>query len=142
MAGPTTPGTSSLRHRALPLCNYRSVRTPKKKPPPPRNPSTNIFLFASTAHTATESGYNQAEMIYMVRIVQSFHIESRGWDDIGYNFLIGGDGNVYEGRGWRKMGSHTYGYNRKGLGISFVGTFMNMLPPQVSLDCCKLLIAK
>ncbi|XP_055713221.1 peptidoglycan-recognition protein LE-like [Phlebotomus papatasi] len=112
---------------------------------PPLEPPvyvTEPFPYVIIAHTATESGYNQAEMIYMVRIVQSFHIESRGWDDIGYNFLIGGDGNVYEGRGWRKMGSHTFGYNRKGLGISFVGTFMNMLPPQVSLDCCKLLIAK
>ncbi|XP_059616451.1 peptidoglycan-recognition protein LE [Phlebotomus argentipes] len=112
---------------------------------PPLEPPTIVtepFPYVIIAHTATESGYNQAEMVYLVRIVQSFHIESRGWDDIGYNFLIGGDGNVYEGRGWNRVGAHTFGYNRKGLGISFVGCFMKTLPPKVSLDVCKLLIEK
>ncbi len=33
----------------------------------------------------------------------------RKYCDIGYNFLIGGDGNVYEGRGWDRQGSHTIG---------------------------------
>lgn len=34
----------------------------------------------------------------------------RGWDDIGYSFLVGQDGNVYEGRGWHHVGAHTQGY--------------------------------
>lgn len=32
--------------------------------------------------------------------MQTFHIESRGWGDIAYNFLVGGDGSIYVGRGW------------------------------------------
>lgn len=36
-------------------------------------------------------------------------MESKNWDDIGYNFLVGGDGEVYEGRGWDKQGAHTKG---------------------------------
>jgi N-acetylmuramoyl-L-alanine amidase len=36
--------------------------------------------------------------------------------DIGYNFLIGEDGNVYEGRGWDEVGDHTFGYNFASLG--------------------------
>jgi N-acetylmuramoyl-L-alanine amidase len=41
--------------------------------------------------------------------------------DIGYNFLIGGDGNVYEGRGWDAMSFHK---RPEGvLGISFIGNF-------------------
>ena len=34
-----------------------------------------------------------------------------GWPDIGYNYLVGEDGQAYEGRGWNKEGAHTYGYN-------------------------------
>lgn len=41
--------------------------------------------------------------------MQTYHIESKSWDDIGYNFLVGGDGSVYEGRGWDKQGAHTKG---------------------------------
>lgn len=41
--------------------------------------------------------------------------------DIGYNFLIGGDGNVYEGRGWDAMSFHKR--PEVVLGISFIGNF-------------------
>jgi N-acetylmuramoyl-L-alanine amidase len=39
-----------------------------------------------------------------------------GWDDIGYNFLVGEDGNIYEGRGWTQTGAHCIGYNSKSIG--------------------------
>ena len=39
-----------------------------------------------------------------------------GWDDIGYSFMIGGDGSVFEGRGWDRVGAHTYGFNKRSLG--------------------------
>jgi len=29
------------------------------------------------------------------------------WMDLGYSFLVGGDGKVYEGRGWNHQGAHT-----------------------------------
>ncbi|KAF2883517.1 hypothetical protein ILUMI_22652 [Ignelater luminosus] len=96
--------------------------------------------FVIISHTATEDGTTQAENVYLVRLVQTFHIESRKWSDIGYNFLIGCDGNVYEGRGWGVVGAHTFGYNTIGMGISFVGCFMNKTPPQFALDQAKLLI--
>lgn len=44
-----------------------------------------IFL----GHTATEEGFTNAENVHLVRLMQSYHIESRKWDDIAYNFLIG-----------------------------------------------------
>ena len=40
----------------------------------------------------------------------------KGWWDIGYSFLVGEDGNIYEGRGWNEIGAHTKGYNDVGLG--------------------------
>lgn len=67
-----------------------------------------------------------AERAHM-RQLQNFHMDSRGWSDIGYNFLIFPSGNVYEGRGKRKLGAHTTGHNSD-CGISFVGNFETEKP--------------
>lgn len=77
-----------------------------------------------------------------VRLIQTFHIESRGWDDIGYNFLVGGDGSVYFGRGWDYEGAHTKGYNRYSIGIAFIGTFNNDPPPKQQIDACLKIISQ
>ncbi|XP_058977456.1 peptidoglycan-recognition protein LE-like [Musca domestica] len=94
------------------------------------------------SHTATSDSTEQAKNIGIIRDIQTFHIETRGWDDIGYNFLIGCDGNVYEGRGWGVEGAHTFSYNRYSIGISFVGTFMYKLPPPRALTACKNLLKR
>lgn len=67
-------------------------------------------------------------------------MESRGWDDIGYNFLVGGDGNGYEGRGWNKQGAHTKGFNEKSICIAFIGTFNKIEPPQRQLKAAQKII--
>lgn len=48
-------------------------------------------------HTVTEQRGNLEQI---VRSVQAYHMDGRGWSDIAYNFLIGADGRVFEGRGW------------------------------------------
>lgn len=52
-----------------------------------------------------------------------YHMDGKNYDDITYNFLIGGDGQIYEGRNWNKIGAHTHGYNSKSQGIAFIGDF-------------------
>ncbi|KAL3284287.1 hypothetical protein HHI36_018445 [Cryptolaemus montrouzieri] len=94
------------------------------------------------SHTATENCSSQAQCKFQVRNIQTYHMESNGWWDIGYNFLVGGDGEVYFGRGWNKEGAHTYGYNIRSIGISFIGTFISMVPPGYQLIACKKLIQK
>lgn len=64
-----------------------------------------------------------------------------GWSDIGYSFLVGQDGNIYEGRGWHHVGAHTQGYNSRGFAASFMGNFMTHLPNAASLTAVKHLIA-
>ncbi|KAK3910581.1 Peptidoglycan-recognition protein 2, partial [Frankliniella fusca] len=54
--------------------------------------------------------------------IQKQH-KAYGWGDIGYGFLIGGDGLIFEGQGWHKEGAHTYGYNKKSIGVAFMGDF-------------------
>ncbi len=40
------------------------------------------------------------------------------------SFIVGEDGNAYEGRGWNRVGAHTPGYNAIGLGFCIIGNFM------------------
>ncbi len=54
--------------------------------------------------------------------------------DIGYNFLLGGDGRIYVGRGWSGVGAHTRGVNDKSVVISFNGNFEKVDPPKFMLD--------
>ncbi|GFO44101.1 peptidoglycan recognition protein [Plakobranchus ocellatus] len=75
-----------------------------------------------------------------VRGFQNYHMDTRGWHDIGYNFLIGGEGTVFEGRGWDRVGSHTKNYNSVGLGFCFIGNFMTKGPTQVQLNSAKQLL--
>ncbi|XP_037045309.1 peptidoglycan-recognition protein LC-like isoform X1 [Bradysia coprophila] len=99
-------------------------------------PSQRVII----AHTATENCTNQATCTFRVRYIQTFHMESQGWDDIGYNFLVGGDGAVYEGRGWDKEGAHTKGFNKRSICIAFIGTFNKMVPPKRQLTAAEFLI--
>uniref|UniRef100_T1GQY8 Peptidoglycan-recognition protein n=1 Tax=Megaselia scalaris TaxID=36166 RepID=T1GQY8_MEGSC len=69
-----------------------------------------------------------------------YHMDRLDYDDIGYNFLVGNDGNVYEGCGWHKVGAHTYGYNRISMAIAFVGNFDDELPSQSALNAVHKLL--
>ena len=53
-------------------------------------------------------------------------MDSNGWFDIGYNFIVGEDGNVYEGRGWTKIGAHSPGIDFKET-LNTINTFSSIL---------------
>lgn len=75
-----------------------------------------------------------------IRTIQELHMKTRRWDDIGYNFLIGGDGAVYVGRGWEFQGAHTIGYNSKSVCIAFMGHFGKTGPPAHQLVAAQKLL--
>ncbi|ELW47343.1 Peptidoglycan recognition protein 3 [Tupaia chinensis] len=75
-----------------------------------------------------------------VRDIQSFHMDKWNFCDIGYHFLVGQDGGVYEGVGWHIQGSHTYGYNDIALGIAFIGNFIEKPPNAAALEAAQDLI--
>jgi hypothetical protein len=58
-----------------------------------------------------------------VRGIQQYHMGSRGWCDVGYHFLVGVDGSIYEGRPLQLLGAHVGGNNTGNIGISFIGCF-------------------
>lgn len=77
-----------------------------------------------------------------MRSIQNFHMTRAHFDDIAYNYLIGNDGNVYEGRGWKYQGAIAKGVNAGSINIAFIGVFNNQLPSQDALDAAKLLLDK
>ena len=76
----------------------------------------------SIHHTATPSGAG-ASGASRVRGYQRYHMNSRGWCDIGYHFVIDRDGTIYEGRPLNQRGAHVGGHNTGNIGISFIGCY-------------------
>jgi peptidoglycan recognition protein len=76
----------------------------------------------------------------IIRSYQDLHMDQRGWDDIGYSFLIGEDGRVYEGRGWDRVGAHAPQYNHVSIGVCFLGDFSGRRKEKYKLIVCKILI--
>lgn len=61
--------------------------------------------------------------------------------DIAWNFLIGGDGTVYVGRGWEKQGPLSVGYTPwKTITIAFIGIYDTKEPSEEQLHAAESLI--
>ena len=65
--------------------------------------------------TATPEG-----RAHTVKDVDAWH-RQRGFNGIGYHYLIGINGEVWEGRPIEKAGAHTEGYNSSSIGVAYVG---------------------
>lgn len=74
--------------------------------------------------------------------IQTTDMDARKLPQIGYNFLVGGDGRVYEGRGWDYIGEHTLKYNYNSICIAFIGNFTRSKPTQKLLRAGQLLLAE
>lgn len=72
----------------------------------------------------------------LVRNYYTFHTQVNGWDDIGYNFLIAGNGVIYAGRDPEKpgirqdnvQGAHFCSKNSKTMGTCLIGDFSTHKP--------------
>jgi len=92
-------------------------------------------------HSAGNSCTTQSSCITTVRGIQNYHMNTNGWSDIGYNFLVGEDGNGYEGRGWDRVGAHSPNYNSVAYGVCIMGTFMTTNPNNAALTVTQQLIS-
>lgn len=79
-------------------------------------------------HTAGSNSYTtQAQAMQQIRNDQAYHIDARGWCDIGYNFVVDKWGNIYEGRAnsltQAVIGVHATGANTGTVGVSMLGNY-------------------
>jgi hypothetical protein len=84
---------------------------------------------------------NDQDGYVAVRAIYYFHSVTRGWGDIGYNFLIDNQGRIFEGRyggetddGKIVVGGHALQYNYGSIGIALIGTYSEVEPPPATLD--------
>lgn len=96
-------------------------------------------------HTVNANDYTEAQVPGILRSIYAYHVKSRGWSDIGYNFLVDRFGRIWEGRygGVDKnvVGAHTLGYNDYSFAMSAIGNFDVVQPPDVMLRAYGALFA-
>ncbi|XP_020835468.1 peptidoglycan recognition protein 1 [Phascolarctos cinereus] len=85
--------------------------------------------FVVVTQTAGNPCFSPSDCEQQIRNIQVDHVQIQGFCDISYNFLIGEDGLIYEGRGWSTTGQHSDAtWNSISLGIGFIGNFRNRAP--------------
>lgn len=96
-------------------------------------------------HTVNTNSYTRDQVPGIIRSIYAYHVRSRGWRDIGYNFLIDKFGRIWEGRygGVDRpvVGAHTSGYNSYAFAASAIGNFDDVAPPTALVNAFGTLYA-
>lgn len=105
---------------------------------------------SGVARGAQMTELDETETVYLWLLVSfGTGTESGAWPGEGRNhpaalmshplrsFVVGSDGYVYEGRGWRWVGAHTRGHNSRGFGVAIVGNYTGSLPSDTALNTVR-----
>ena len=96
-------------------------------------------------HTVNANDYSKDQVPSILRGIYAYHTQSRGWSDIGYNFLVDRFGRIWEGRygGVDKpvVGAHTLGYNEESFAMSAIGNYDIAPPSQAMINAYAALFA-
>jgi hypothetical protein len=89
-------------------------------------------------HTVNANNYTSDQVPGIIRSIYAYHTQSRGWSDIGYNFLVDRFGRLWEGRygGVDRpvVGAHTLGYNDYAFAASAIGNFEEVRPTSAMVE--------
>lgn len=112
--------------------------------PPRRTARLGAVELAVVHHTTGPSRRQDGRTPELIREIQRLHMESNGWDDIGYNLLIDERGRVYEGRAGGPdqavIGAHALGLNARSTGIALVGDFSVAAPSEPACEALAALL--
>lgn len=97
-------------------------------------------------HTAGSNSYAAAEVPAILRSIQAYHVNGRGWNDIAYNVLIDRFGRAWQGRGGAVntpvAGGHAWGItNSRVVGIALMGSYDSAAPSAATLETLSNVIA-
>lgn len=75
-------------------------------------------------HHTFEPATDGADAAAAMRGMQAYHIDSNGWCDIGYHFVVSQAGKIYQGLAdEQRYGAHVGGQNTGNIGICLIGNF-------------------
>jgi hypothetical protein len=65
-----------------------------------------------------------------------YHVNSNGWSDIGYNYLVAPDGTAFVGRGGGEnvQGAHMCSKNQNTMGVCMIGNYVSENPTAAAVD--------
>jgi hypothetical protein len=93
---------------------------PKSRPTVLLASRVDTIVYHYTAANSDEQE-NHSNCAGRVRGIQRFHQETRGWNDIAYNYLVCKHGYVFEGRGIEHKSAATGVENGHTLAVCFMG---------------------
>ncbi len=140
--GHTPERTETAELRALEDCNCpqpdfqdRNDWCPAGNCPEITNPVFTDVTHLIVHHSA---GVNSSsDWAAVVRGIWDYHVNSNGWDDVGYNWLVDPNGELYEGRGDDVRGAHFCGNNTNTQGVCMIGTYIDEVPTAEAMTTLK-----
>ncbi|MFL6077315.1 MAG: N-acetylmuramoyl-L-alanine amidase [Mycobacteriales bacterium] len=100
---------------------------PKLMTWPPEYASTLKALTIHHSDDGSPNGYAKSDVPRILRAIYRYNAVTRGWGDIGYNFLVDRFGRIWEGRAGGVdrpvVGAHAGGFNRATCGIAVLGNY-------------------
>jgi N-acetyl-anhydromuramyl-L-alanine amidase AmpD len=73
--------------------------------------------------------------------IAAYHVNRLDWPGIGYHYLVGRDGMIYQTNTLETMSNHVGGANSRSLGVCFLGNFNAEVPPPTQLRAGAHLVA-
>jgi hypothetical protein len=123
----------------MPTSLRRTDWCPAGNCPQNPNPSFTAVTHLIVHHSASSN--TASDWAAVVRSFWNFHVNTNGWADIGYNWLIDPNGALYEGRGDNVTGAHFCGTNGATMGVCVIGDFTSSMPTSAALAKLRDLLA-
>ena len=140
-SAPRRAASAGVRRALAPLPEEPAPRSSAERPPivrraawgarPPKYAYTHTRAErVGIHHTASVDDFTaatRAECAARLRAIQAFHMDTNGWNDVGYAWVVCRHGEVFQGReddddATDVQGAHD-GFNRGSAGLSLLGYF-------------------
>jgi len=116
----------SILERVLPRSSWTSMPVDPGRARPMKGIRRITIHHEGSGHVRTATDY--ASNAALIERIRAYHVEARGWADLGYHFVIDPAGRIWEGRPLAWQGAHVRDFNAHNLGVVLLGNFDRQQP--------------